>query len=178
MFLIFFAKIHPFSETTKFQPIFFGCHQGNLDRHIGSLFRADEPVPMIHGAYIVYKTFWMCQSIWSCISLFQLLKQVVNTFCLIHSSCLDVIKSSIYSTFSWSFKLPPHLFWQCPEEGEVGQRNAYTNIFNICRCLHNCFPFLYITFRPQKYKEILKPPKFQPIFCLPSPEMSDEPYFS
>ena len=79
---------------------------------------------------------------WSCISFFQLLKQVVNTSCLIYSSCLDVVKCSVYSTFSLSFYRPPHLFRQCPEKGEVGNRNTYTNILNICRWLHNCFPFL------------------------------------
>ena len=31
MFLIFFAKIHPFSETTKFQPFFFRLPQ-NIER--------------------------------------------------------------------------------------------------------------------------------------------------
>ena len=103
-------------------------------------------------AYIVYMTFWMCWSIWSCISFFQLIKQVINTFCLIYSASLDVVKRSVYSTFPWSFYRPPHLFRQCPEEGEVGNRNTYTDILNICRWLHNSFLSLILILR-QKYNK-------------------------
>ena len=69
MFLIFFAKIHPFSETSKISADFLFAIARNVGRtkkipqgvglagrenvyceghrYIGSLFRVDEPVPMI-----------------------------------------------------------------------------------------------------------------------------------